>query len=52
MKQRESAKLKESARSAKPEPRGHYQSRHFQNRLVFFFVFFVFSIDSFEQNMA
>ena len=32
--QRESAKRNESAKSAKPEPRDHHQSRHFQNWLA------------------
>ena len=35
MKQRESAKLKESAMSGKPEPRDHHQSRHSQIDLLY-----------------
>ena len=46
MKQRESAKLKESAKSAKPGPRDYHQSRPSQNRLA------IFATDSLEQTLA
>ena len=46
MKQRESAKQKESTKIAKPEPRDHHQSRHSPNRLA------QFATDNSEQQLA